>query len=161
MGTYRYDYTEQEETIEQDNSATRGVIVLGIDFNNGHALMSNSDLKRVSPPENLLQRILKFLHTERDRFRIYEEEFRLNGNAYGWDILEIIGHTYTSVTLPKYSAQARRFLENEYDIISVDDIELIPTEDKLLITIILTSIYGKVEIKEVLQDNYNLYVKGA
>ena len=160
MSTYNYDYIEKNDTTEDTLAVTRGEIVLGIDFTNGDALRSNNGFKQVAPPENLLQRIIKFLRTEKDIYKIYEEKFRLDGNGFGWSIFETIGHTYTSVVLPKYSLQIRNFLANQYDVISVNSILLKPVEDKILVTINLTSIYGEVDIKDVINDNFKLYGKG-
>ena len=157
MSTYAHNYYEKHDTSITKEPYRRGHIVLGIDFDDGTALMSNRDLKRCDAPENLLQRIIKFLRTEKHLYRIYEAELNKDGIEFGWSIFETIGHTYTSVVLAKYAQEVRHFLSNEYDIVSVNSIVLKPVMDDLLITIELTSIYGEVEIKEVLNTFPKLY----
>jgi len=161
MATYDYDYIEKTDVIEAEVITPRGTIVLGIDFNDGTALMANADLKRVNGAEALLQRIIKFLRTEKDLYRLYNAENNESGTVFGFSIFETIGYTYTSVVLSKYSAEIRNFLQSEYDVESVDSIRLQPVEDNILISLYVTSTYGKIEIKEVIQENYYLYGKGA
>jgi len=123
--------------------------------------MSNNGLKLLDGAETLLQRIIKFLRTEKDYYKLYETQYRLdNKNTYGFSIYEAIGYTFTSVVLAKYSREIRNFLTGEYDVVSINSIKLIPVEDRILIDIVLTSTYDTVEIKEVVSGN-DLYYKGA
>ena len=161
MATYDYDYLEKRDYTKQQTPVLNGVDVVGINFINGDAILSNNDLKRIGKPENLIQRIIKFLRTEKNLYRIYEAELNDYKIRFGWLIFETIGHTYTSVTLSKYSNEIRTFLNGQYDIENVESILLKPVEDKILITIVLTSIYEEITIKEVIEANYYLYGEGA
>lgn len=161
MATYKHDYIEKTDIAEAEDIAPRGTQVIGIDFSNGNALMSNADFKRVDGAEALLQRIIKFLRTEKNIHKIYKEENNKDGLLYGFSIYEVIGYSYTSVVLSNYSAEIRNFLLNEYDVNSIDSIKLQPVEDKILISLYISSIYGEVEIKEVISENYYLYGQGA
>ena len=161
MATYDYDYIESKDVLEDEVIAPRGIKVLGINFIDGTAIMSNADIKKIEGVENLLQRIIKFLRTEKDLYRLYDAENNAEGEVFGYSIYETIGYTYTSVVLSKYSLELRKFLEGEYDVNTVDSIKLQPVEDKILVSLYLTSTYEKVEIKEVIDNNYYLYGEGA
>jgi len=161
MATYQYDYIDNTNTAAGATASTGGGIVLGIDFNTGLALMSNADLKQVSGAESLLQRVIKYLRTERNFYEIYAPVNNADGESYGVSIYEAIGYVYPAVALSKYSLEIKEYLAGEYDVESVDSVKLTPVDDKLLIEINLTSIYDTIEIKEVIENKFNLYGQGA
>ena len=161
MATYSYDYIEQTQVVEAELSTPRGTKLIGIDFTTGLAIMQNNGIKKLDGAETLLQRIIKFLRTEKDYYKLYEEQYRIkNEKNYGFSVYEAIGYTFTSVVLSKYSREIRNFLLNEYDVQSINSLKIIPVNDSILIDIVLTSIYGNIDIKEVIGGN-SLYSKGA
>ena len=161
MATYSYDYREQTQAVEAEEAISRGTKLIGIDFTTGLGIMENNGLKLIEGAETLLQRIIKFLRTEKDYYTLYQAQHRLEaGDTFGFSVYEAIGYTFTSVILSKYSREIRNFLNGEYDVVSINSIKLIPVEDKILIDIVLTSTYDTIEIKEVIGGN-SLYSEGA
>jgi len=160
MATYSYDYREQTQAVEAEEAIQRGTKLIGIDFTTGLSIMENNGLKLIEGAETLLQRIIKFLRTEKDYYKLYEAQYRLDtGDTFGFSVYEAIGYTFTSVILSKYTREIRNFLNGEYDVVSISSLRLIPIEDKILIDIVLTSTYDQIEIKEVIGGN-SLYNKG-
>jgi len=161
MATYSYDYLEQTQAVEAEEATPRGKVIVGIDFTTGLGIMENQGLKKIENAEALIQRILKFLRTEKDYYKLYEEQYQIQaGETFGFSVYEAIGHTFTSVILGKYSREIRNFLNGEYDVESINSLQVIPVEDKILIDIVLTSTYDEIEIKEVIGGN-SLYSEGA
>ena len=100
MATYSYDYREQTQVVEAEEAIPRGTKLIGIDFTTGLGIMENNGLKLIEGAETLLQRIIKFLRTEKDYYKLYEAQYRVNaGNTYGFSVYEAIGYTFTSVIL--------------------------------------------------------------
>ena len=160
MATFSFDYSEPTQAEETEATTPRGTKLIGIDFTTGLAIMENNGIKLIDGAETLLQRIIKFLRTEKNHYEIYKEKYKIDNSAdYGFSIFEAIGYTFTSVVLSSYTREIRNFLLNEYDVVSVDSLRIIPVEDKILIDITLASTYGNIEIKEVIGGN-SLYHKG-
>jgi len=159
---FNYDYLDELEIDgENGSSLDSGRFVLGIDFRNGGAIMANRDLRKIDEVEAILQKILKYLKTEAGSFVIYNPENNSENEIYGTTLYETIGHTFTTVVLSKYVKEITKYILAVKGVLNVESFTIQPVEDKLLLGIYIKTIYEDIEIKEVLDLNYDLYQKGV